>query len=279
MKREFNEIISTLKESISTYEYFVDFNKVFKNVNDIEYHLNTLNYLLGKEDFDNEFKKVLSNNRESIEALPILLAIREKNITIYDEILIKYDFNKFKDEEYYLNFIKKTGLINLFFDRRIRNLIDYVTGVEVGLDSNSRKNRSGTMMEGIVLKHLEKVNNIEINKEMNIKEVRKKYNIDIPIDNDNKRFDFVVRNKDNKIFLIEVNYYKASGSKLNETSRSFAKLANDLKNITNVSFIWITDGLGWLSTKNNFKEAYDNIEYLFNLYDLENNVLNILFNE
>lgn len=284
MNKSFDNLISNLIETINKYDYFVDFKKVFDSIRNIEYKLNILNYLLGKENFDEEFKKTFDNNPNVVDVLPILLAIREKDISVFDNAIIRYDFNnKSNDYKHYLNFINKTGLIELFKDKRIKNLVDYVTGVEVGLDTNARKNRSGTQMENIVYDYLIKIPNIEIIKQGNFKDIDNKLGVILNIDlfdlNKNKRFDFIVKDKNNHIYLIETNYYRASGSKLNEVARSYTKLYENLKDVKNVTFIWITDGLGWKSTKNDLKKAFDRIDHLYNINDLSNNVLLKIFNK
>src|SRR5690554_1012680 len=282
MKRSFNSIIESIKEGLSTYDYFVDFKKVFSKVEHIELKLNTLNYLIGKDNFDEAFKVLLEEHPNIITVIPVLLAVRENNIQVLDEVMKSYNFNYYDPNVNYIEFIRKTGLIDLFYDKRIKNLVDYVTGVEVGLDTNSRKNRSGKMMSQIVLKNLQSIQGIKILEEANTSKIYKEFGIDISNTikdtKSNKCFDFVVKDNTGHLYLIETNYYGTSGSKLNETSRSYSKLAKDIKEIDNVSFIWITDGKGWLSTKKNLNEAYNDIDHLYTLYDLENKTLHKLFN-
>lgn len=283
MKRNFDDIINNLTESISTYDYFVDFQKVFSNVEDLEYKLNILNYLLGKDNFDEEFKSTFKRNPEVVSVLPILLAIRRKDITVLDEVVVNYDFENYMNVEDYLLFIYETSLIELFKDKRIRNLIDYVTGVEVGLDSNARKNRTGTLMESLVEKELNKIPNIKYLKQATLYNIYEIFNVKVNINSSeiptNKRYDFIVKDINNKIYLIETNYYNSSGSKLSETSRSYTKLDNDVKNINNVEFIWITDGYGWKSTQKDLNNAYALMKHLYTIYDLNNGILNKIFNK
>lgn len=281
MKRKFEEIMDTLKTSITPYDFFVDFKKVFKNVKEIEILLNTMNYLIGKTDhFDQAFKDVFEQNSNIYKVIPVLLATREKNIEILEDRLIKYDFENAQSVDDYLTFVKKTNLIELFTDRGVKNLVDYVTGVEVGLDTNARKNRTGTLMEAKVESYISKIiDSQHYLSQARLVDIKTYLGIDIMASlevDKNKRFDFAVKVGD-KLFLIETNYYRTSGSKLNETARSYAKLSQDIKGIDDVNFVWITDGQGWQSTKNNFKAAYDVIDYLFNLFDLEQDVLTELF--
>ncbi len=280
IKRSFEEMLSTLKSSITPYDFFVDFNKVFKNVKELEILLNSMNYLLGKEDFDQAFKDLFEQNSNIYKAIPILLATRENKIEILEDKLVIYDFMHAQSVDDYLMFIKNTNLIKLFTKDGVKNLVDYVIGVEVGLDTNSRKNRTGTLMENKVEKFIkDSVVFKDYITQARIIDIKNNLGIDLSylLDVDqNKRFDFAVKSQD-KLFLIETNYYRTSGSKLNETARSYTKLSEDISKIDDVYFIWITDGQGWLSTKNNFEEAYDHIDYLFNLYDLEQGILKELF--
>lgn len=281
MKREFNEIIESLRESIATYDYYVDFDKVYKNVNKVEMQLNLLNYLIGKENVEQEFMKLLLEYPDVIEVIPILLAVREGEIKIIDGEVISYNFKKMnRDLSDYTKLLRESGLVELFEKKKIKNLVDYVTGVEVGLDTNARKNRTGHLMEDIVESYINKIPNVDYIKEATKNEIKIHFNTDV-LDNlnlddknkTNKRFDFVVKSKSGKLLLIETNFYGGSGSKLNETARSYAKLGKDIADIDGVEFVWITDGKGWRSTQNNLREAYSVIKHLYTLDDLDNCIL------
>lgn len=281
MKREFNEIIDSLRDSIATYDYYVDFEKVYRNVNKIEMQLNLLNYLIGKENVEEEFMKLLVEYPNIIEVIPILLAVRDGEIRIIDGEFIAYNFkNMNRSIEDYTKFLRESGLINLFENKKIKNLVDYVTGVEVGLDTNARKNRTGRLMENIVESYLEKIPDAQYLKQASKNDIKNHFNFEgleeLNIDDENKtnkRFDFAFKSKNGKIYLIETNFYTGGGSKLNETARSYAKLGKDIEKIEGVEFVWITDGRGWRTTKNNLREAYNVIKHLYNLDDLENGVL------
>lgn len=282
MKRSFDEIMSSLTEGLATYAYFVDFNKVFKHVKNAELNLNIMNYLIGKDNFDEAFDYVVKQHPDVVTMIPVLLAVRNQRINILDKAMIHYDFSQYHASIDYLKFVKETKLIELFYDKRIKNLVDYVTGVEVGLDSNGRKNRSGKIMSELVKSYLNKVENIDYIEEATVTKVYQAWGIEIKNDSvaikSNKRFDFAVKNSKDKVFLIEVNYYGASGSKLNETARSYAKLSYDIKQIPQVTFIWVTDGKGWLSARKNLEESYYIIDHLYTILDLENHVLNHVIN-
>lgn len=290
MKRNFEELIDGLKETINDYSFYTDFNKVFKNVKEIELELNLLNYLLGKvENFDKEFVCLIDKYPNVLKVIPILLAVRDKKIKVFDKELLTYNFEeRNKTNEEYLCFVEKTGLKRLFTEEKIKNLVDYVTGVEVGLDSNARKNRTGETMERIVYDSLMEVSlkqkGCKVIKQATKEMIQKEFKTDkldnFIMDNDkndsNKRFDFAVLTPSNNILLIETNFYSSTGSKLNETSRSYITLEKEIKGLNGVSFIWITDGYGWKKTKNNLHEAYQNIEYILTLENLEALLLEII---
>ena len=290
MKRDFEEMMNGLRETINDYSFYTDFDKVFKNVKEIEYELNILNYLLGKnENFDKEFIRVIEKDPDVLRVIPILLAVRDKKIKVYDKELLTYNFEKRnKTNEEYLYFVEKTGLKRLFTEEKIKNLVDYVTGVEVGLDSNARKSRTGYNMEKIVYDTLleikAKQENCKILKQVTKNVIQKEFNTNklnnLVLDQDsneaNKRFDFAILTPKNNILLIETSFYNTQGSKLNETSRSYITLEKDIQHLNGVTFIWITDGYGWKKTKNNLHEAYQNIEHILTLDNLENLLTDII---
>ena len=175
----------------------------------------------------------------------------------------------------YIYFMKKTGLFYLLSGHKINSLVDYITGVEAGLDSNGRKNRGGHQMEELVEFFIKKTD-VEYYKEMYLTEIEEKWKISLDSisggGTSTKRFDFVVKTAD-CIYLVETNFYSTGGSKLNETARSFKMIAEEVENIPNVRFIWITDGKGWESAKGNLKETFCVLDSLYNLNDLENGIL------
>lgn len=285
MKRNFEDIVGSLKDSIATYNYYVDFEKVYAHVSDVEKQLNLMNYLIGKDNIEEEFIKLITEYPQVLKVIPLLLAVRNGTIKIVDGEFISFDFIRMnRDAEDYAKLFRETGLEKLLKEKKVRNLVDYVIGVEVGLDTNARKNRTGTLMESIVEDYLKKIKNVDYLRQANKHEISKHYNtkcldeltLDDENEGSNKRFDFVFKGKHDDIILIETNFYSGSGSKLNETARSYAKLAKDIEKLKGVKFVWITDGIGWASTKNNLKEAYNNMENLYTLEDLENGVLETL---
>ncbi|MCF7831891.1 MAG: type II restriction endonuclease [Candidatus Pacebacteria bacterium] len=280
MKKDFNYLISTLKSSIKTWDYFVNWNKVFSNISDLEIGLNKLNYLLGKQELEKGFKKLYQSNPDIIRCLPVLVAARENILEIYDkEEKTSEFFNFVKDEndaDKYYEFIEKSGLSKLFKEDGIKNLVDYVMGVEVGLDSNGRKNRGGTLMEsivGIFVKDFCEKRGFQYLSQANAKKILKQWGYVVAVDKSSRSFDFAIFNPvSKKIKLIETNFYNGGGSKLKSVCGEFRILFNELK-IQNIDFVWITDGLGWQTTLKPLEETYNHNEYVYNLQMLEEGVL------
>ncbi len=283
MKKDFKNIVSTFKNSIKTWDYFVNWKKVFLHSSELEIVLNKLNYLLGKQNLKEEFIKLYSSNPDIVKALPVLLAIRERNIEIFDKISKNSEFFDFsgkdKNSDKYYEFLEKSGLARLFQKDGIKNLVDYVIGVEVGLDSNGRKNRGGLLMEEIVESFLNdfcKNKGLEYLKQANAKRIKDKWGYMVVVDKSSRSFDFAVYNpKNKKIKLIEVNFYNGGGSKLKAVCGEFKSLYGELKK-QNIDFIWITDGLGWNTALRPLEETYNNNEYVFNLNTLENKIFDEL---
>lgn len=275
--RIFEDWLKTFRKSINDYNYYTDFEKVYANVENLKVEINILNSLVGSKNIESDFEKILAKYPECLKVIPILLAVRNTEIFCKDT---NYFFAKMKNSvEEYKYFMRQTGLFDLIENHIISNLYDYVTGVEVGLDSNGRKNRGGHQMENLVESFLKK-SAVEYYKEMYLNEVEEKFKIDLSAisanDTTTKRFDFVVRSSE-KIFGIETNFYTAGGSKLNETARSYKMIAEESRQIKNFEFIWITDGEGWKSAKRNLKETFFVLENLYNIKDLENGILQEIF--
>lgn len=283
MKKDFNHLVSTFKSSIKTWDYFVNWNKVFANSADLEIALNKLNYLLGKDDLRGEFYKLYESNPDIVKALSVLLAVRESKLEIYDKVSKEsefYDFSgKDKDVDKYFEFLDKSGLTKLFQRDGIKNLVDYVIGVEVGLDSNGRKNRGGTLMEEIVGLFLEdfcKQKNLECMPRATSSKIKASWGFDIKVDKSERCFDYAVYNPQNgKIKLFETNFYNGGGSKLKAVCGEFRSLYDELK-AQNIDFVWVTDGLGWHTAKRPLEETYNHNDYVFNLNMLEDGALNEL---
>ena len=281
MGRNFNDWLSKFKTSISDYTYYVDFEKIYKNVDKVKVELNILNSLIGSKNIKEEFQNILIKYPETLECIPLLLAVRSREIFVKDEIneyLFKFDKMVYSMKDY-IRFMKESGLFDLLQNHIINNLYDYVLGIEVGLDSNGRKNRGGHLMENLVESYIIKAGykkDVNYFKEMYLKDIEKKWNLDLSEMSGNntstKRFDFVIKT-DNQVYVIETNFYSGGGSKLNETARSYKMLAQESKKVEGVTFIWFTDGTGWNSARKNLEETFNELETMYNIDDLENGIL------
>lgn len=284
MKRNFDEWLSEFRGSIANYDYYIDFNKIYNNINKIKVELNILNSLIGSNNIEEDFENILSKYPETLKCIPLLLAVRASEIYAVDsEGEYKYNFkNQNYSIEQYKIFMRKTGLFDLLQNHIINNLVDYATGVETGLDSNGRKNRGGHLMENLVESFIQKAGykkNETYFKEMYIHAITDKWGIDLSVISNSgkseKRFDFVIKTS-NRIYGIETNFYASGGSKLNETARSYKQIAQEVDTIDGFTFIWFTDGSGWKSARHNLEETFDVMETIFNIKDLENGILSQL---
>jgi len=289
-KEVFKYLIDNLTDSIFTWGYFVNFDKVKKHIQLVETELNLLNVLIGKKDIEKEFVNLVKKYPEVRKVLPILIAIRNdklKAINIIDDFKelksenkqklfdpkIKLDSELEKD---IITFFDESGLKQIFEDKNVKNIVDYCFGVEVGMDTNARKNRTGDAMEEIIeeiIKEFSKLNKVDYISQATQKKIKDKWNFNITPDKTNRIFDFAVFNKaKNKIFLIETNYYGVGGSKLKATAGEYQYLFDLLKK-QNIDLIWITDGSGWKTTTNSLEETFMHNDYLFNLELLKNKIL------
>lgn len=287
MPRDFNTWLSGFRDSIADYGYYIDFEKVYCNVDRVRLEFHLLNSLIGSRNIAEDFQTLVSRYPETLKCVPLLLAVRENEIFCQNEnggYLYQFDLRKIPQNarlpvEQYAYFMEQTGLFDLLQNRIIGNLVDYVTGVETGLDSNGRKNRGGHLMENLVEGFIQKAGFVKGEtyfKEMYIHEITVKWGLDLSaISNQGKtekRFDFVVKTP-GMIYGIETNFYSSSGSKLNETARSYKTLALETDTIEGFTFVWFTDGKGWMSARNNLEETFDVMEYLYNIKDLEDGII------
>ena len=279
--KDFNVWLSSFRESIANYSYYVEFDTVYKNADSIKIELNMMNSLIGSQSIEVDFRNLVSKYPSVLRCIPILLAKREMNIFCMDEEgSFTYDFKKqnYSVEEYVV-FMRKTGLFELMEKHLVSNLYDYVIGVEAGLNSNGRKNRGGHLMEDLVESYIKKagfIKNKTYFKEMYLSDLEKRTGLDLSSlsnsGNTAKRFDYVIIS-DKCIYACECNFYASGGSKLNETARSYKTLALESKGIDGFKFVWFTDGLGWISARNNLKETFDVLDTIYCIKELENNIL------
>lgn len=286
MKRDFAEWLLTFTDSIANYKYYIDFETIYKNAEIYKVELNMLNSLIGSKNIEKEFKNLVEKYPDVIKCIPTLLAVRQSEIIVLDDDGNKFEYS-FKEMNYdieqYIVFMRETGLFELLEKHLINNLYDYVLGVECGLNSNARKNRGGHLMEDSVENFIQKAGfkkGETYFKEMYLQDIEEKWKLDMSfISNKNqstKRFDFVVKT-DKCIYGIETNFYASGGSKLNETARSYKMISEESDNVVGFEFVWFTDGMGWISARNNLKETFDNMENIYNIADMKNGIMKEIF--
>lgn len=284
-KDVFSFFIKNINDSIRYWNYFVNWEKVLGNTQDLEIDLNIMNYLIGKHEIEKEFSYLLKKHPQIIRLVPVLLACRENNFKILTDLSIGNlkceDFSfKVKKElsdaeiSKAAHFAHETGLLKIFKDKTIKNVVDYTVGIEVGLDSNGRKNRGGTAMEKVVetyIKGICKMHDFRYIRQANSEKVRSEWGLKLSIDKSSRRFDFAVYNG-KKLYLIEANYYGGGGSKLKATAGEY-KALYDFVSKDGHKFIWVTDGIGWKTTSRPLEETFNHIEYLLNLRMLTEGLL------
>ena len=278
----FEKISSSFKDKITQWNYFVDWQKVLKNIKPIEKELNLLNILIGKENIREEIISLISEYPSVIKAFPVLLAIRENSLQVLVDskkfIYQEYQFNKKtltqKEISHLADFLINSEFTHIIQNKNIKNIVDYATGVEVGLDTNGRKNRGGNLMETLVEDFVKDTSlklDIEYITQATAKKIKDRWNINIKMDKSNRKIDFAINNQ-NKLYFIETNFYGGGGSKLKSTAMEYIKM-NEYWNQQHITFIWITDGGGWQSTLKPLREYFDNTDYLMNLEMLQNDIL------
>lgn len=299
--RDFDAWLDEFKSTIASFDYYVDFCKVRENAEKWRAELHLLNSLLGSENIESDFLLLCEKYPDVLRAIPTLLAVRKQEIPVLEVgILTTYNFGSGKKNtpQEYCDFMRSTGLFELMETHSISNLFDYVTGVEVGLDSNGRKNRGGHLMENLVegyligagLKRRKSEGKVPLAgdpnevgvyyKELYSSQAQRFWGIDLSAITNNgtveKRFDFVAKTSAG-LFGIETNFYAGGGSKLNETSRSYKEMAEESSNIDGFTFVWVTDGQGWKKARNNLHETFDVMDTIYSLSDLDRGVFKKLF--
>lgn len=279
--RNFSVWLGNMRQSINNYNYYVDFEKVYGNVEAIKVELNILNSLIGSQNIEDDFRALLKRYPEILKCIPILLAVRAGEIYAQDsDGAFNYDFTRMNHSvDQYILFMRKTGLLNLISNHLVNNLVDYALGIETGLDSNGRKNRGGHQMEDLVESYIKKTG-VEYYKEMYLADIERKWDVNLSAisaeGTSTKRWDFVVKTH-SLIYVLETNFYSGGGSKLNETARSYKMIAEEASQVHGVEFVWVTDGGGWRSARRNLEETFNTMEHLYNISDMDNGVFLSLF--
>lgn len=265
MNKDFDTFMSQLQETNQTLDFFCDFNKIVQNVNDIKLSLCMLNSLIGAPNLRKAVETIWQRDRTAFDVMEILIAVRDRgNKKVIDTKGRCVPLSSFFfDIDGVMEYLESTGLAEVLQQQKIKNLVDYVFGIETGLDSNARKNRSGHVMERMIAR-IFTTNNISFRQEVYSSEWPEITNV---LGDDEKRFDFVVQ-ENGTTYLIEVNFYSGGGSKLNEVARSYSEIAPKINAVNGFEFVWITDGIGWRSAKNKLQEAYSIIPSIYNLTNI-----------
>ena len=268
------EFLYHIDELPLNWDYFSDFNKI----NDLDKYLKEieqLNNLLGMDSskIDTELLKIVKKYPKSIDVLLLMIALRAnkvKDLNIYSpyekdkNISMLKQLKTNKDEVLY--FFKMSGLKKIFIANKVGNLYGYLIGVTIGLDTNGRKNRTGKLMESVCETYI---------KEFCIKHGYHYYSqTSINNLNVNKKFDFIT-NTGNKFIVIEVNNYNTSGSKIKSVSEEYIRL-DKLIPKDKISFVWITNGNGWIKNKGLITKNLNNIEHFINFKQFKDGYLETL---
>ena len=259
---QFDLFMSQLRETNATLDFYCDFPKIAKNVANIEISLNTLNYLIGKENLRAAVEALWNRDKRVFEVMDILIATRKKDDKKYidDDGSMHSVHSLFRSVDGVMKFIEETGLDRVLKNKDVKDLVDYVFGVETGLDTNARKNRSGDITETLVARIFSNAG-IAYREQVSSHEFPA---ISAVLGSDQKVFDFVI-STNVKTYLIEVNFYSGGGSKLNEVARSYTDVAPKVNGVSEFEFVWITDGIGWNSARNKLEEAFAAIPSIYNL--------------
>ena len=281
MCKNFEDWFKTLRTSINICNDYIDFHKVIENAGRLKIEISILSSLIGSQNIEHDFQELIDKYPECLKAIPILLAVRECEIYCQDErgaITFHFD-RKVQTAEQYTYFMRQTGLFELLSSKAVPDLQSYVTGVEAGMNSNGRKNRGGLQMEKLV-GHFLQTAGVEYYTQMYLEDIEQRWHIDLsPISSggtSTKKFDFAVKAA-HKVYAIETNFYTSGGCKLNETARSYKLLSEEAEHIDSFVFIWITDGGGWTGAKNNLEDAFNAIEHIYNIADIEGGLFGSLF--
>ena len=276
----FEHLTSTLKETIRTYDFFVAWSKVLGNVDEIKLYLNMLNSLIGEKDIELKMNELIKSYPEVVPVIPFLIAVRGRSIKIADDDeVISYSFSKqeaYSDEEIckIVHFAKECGLLKILSDINIKNLVDYAIGVEVGLDSNARKNRTGDDMQNLTEVYIKTIcdkHGFRYISQAPASKIKDTFGKDVATVKAKRRFDFAIDTGD-MLYLMEVNYYDSGGSKLKSVSGEFSSLFDLVKN-ENTGFIWVTDGEGWLTAERPLRETFEHTDYIMNINMIEHGLL------
>ena len=277
--KNLNELVDSFQKTLvptnRTPEFYVDWQKVKNNLDEIKIELSLWNSLINSNNIEADFRNLIVKYPEVIKTIPILHAIREREFPVIldfqTETTVKnLDFKKGRNSKLsekelydYVEFAEKSGVFMVF--GHIRNFYDYVFGVEVGLDSNARKNRSGDAMERLfepILKEISAELGYHFLAQRNF-ESASLYGAKVPTELSKRKADFIVY-KEKKFLNIEVNYYSGAGSKPEEIVDAYINRKNELEK-HGWRFIWVTDGDAWRVAQNQIRKAFGEMDYVLNI--------------
>ena len=271
------------------YNYYVDWRNV-SGLEEYKIEIHALDVLIRtpENDFKKQFFDLIKKLPTVISVFPFLFAlgkterdsvVRNGELRIIGTTMDSNDYKVFNfngsklqenciDEniEEYYQFFVNMGLKQLFQDMLEKSVMDYISGVLVGLDSNGRKNRGGTAFELAcepMIRELCNKYNLELLTQKKFKYLSN-YGIDIKEDMANRKADFIIINEaKNKCMNIEVNFFNGGGSKPEEIIDAYINRQNDLDGIQ-IKFALITDGNCWKGTTNQLVKGFSHLKYLMN---------------
>ncbi|AQW20951.1 restriction endonuclease [Lentilactobacillus curieae] len=292
---KFQYFMKTRLTTNRTPSYWVKWENANKHIASYEVSLNTLNYLVGKENIAEEARKLFLEQPNLIKTIPLLIASRDMTLDVLivdadnemSHSLIDFLNPDISKIDLYLNFMKDSGLLNFLEKELNESLVDYVLGVQVGLDSNGRKNRSGQQNERILATLLERVvsgdESLHYLLQPTQVQMFNQWGILVPEVTPSKnkggrRYDGAIYNDlTETVTIIETNFYGSGGSKLKAVAGEFSDLYSvNFKNAKNVNFVWISDGPGWDTAKNPMEEAFAIIPNIINVTMAKNGYLSEL---
>ncbi|MBP5544044.1 MAG: type II restriction endonuclease [Kiritimatiellae bacterium] len=271
----FNFLIDTLVPTIHRSDWFVDWQRIKANVAPHVRELALLNTVVGSENIERDLAALIADYPKVLRVMPLLLASREHSFDVMVDaknlIVERFDFegkSPTKDDvASCIRFLRDSGLLGILSDRRIKSIADYYFGIEVGLDSNARKNRSGELMESLVENFVVETAGelqAEYMAQATAAKVKSAWDFNLMMDKSERRVDFAIF-KDDHLFLVETNFYGGGGSKLKSTATEYCEMFERYSAQHNVDFLWITDGFGWKGTQPPLREYCRKADYLLNL--------------
>ena len=160
-EQKFNQFMAGRVETNRTPAYWVDWRKVRKHVGRYRSKLTKLDCLVGNNNIVAKAKELFEKEPELLSVIPLLLGTRNMQIFVlvndpknYQTYTLDFANPDLKQLDKYLNFIQQAGLFDMMANTIKEPLVNFAYGIEVGLDTNARKNRSGFQNETILADNL-----------------------------------------------------------------------------------------------------------------------------